>query len=80
MRISDQLHVFTHRIGLFTHKVKGSNIGSDLGFYLISTVKSYGYYYYLYIYKTHFQADRLQITVQPLGFTNINPMSAGATA
>jgi len=80
MRISDQLHTFTHRIGLFTHKAKGLNIGSDLGFYLISTVKSCGYYYYLYIYKTHFQADRLQITVQPLGFTNINPMSAGATA
>jgi hypothetical protein len=80
MRISDQLRAFTHRIGLFTHKVQGLNIGSDLRFYLISTVKVCGYYYYLYIYKTHFQADRLQITVQPLGFSNINLMSTGATA
>ena len=80
MSLSSQLHTFTHRVRLFTHRIKGLNIGSELRFYLVSTVKPCSYYYYLYIYKTHFQADRPQITVQPLGLTNINPMSAGATA
>ena len=80
MNIRSVLHTLTHIKTLLSHSVKVLNIGSDLGLYLFSTVKACGYYYYLYIYKTHFQADHLQITVQPLGLTNINPMSAGATA
>ena len=75
---------------LFTHSSKGVshtfsvlNLGSDLGFYLLSTVLVCGYYYYLYIYKSRFQADLPQITVSSLLSTNLRntyPMSARATA
>ena len=71
-RYTALLHTFTP----LSHSGKWLNIGSDLRFYLLSTVSLSGYYYYLYIYKSHFQADRSQITVHLL----LNPMSARATA
>ncbi len=72
------IHLGSHSfIGVF-HNVPGFNLGSELGFYLFSTVLLCGYYYYLYIYKSRFQADHLQITVRPLLKTDL--MSAGATA
>ena len=70
------IHLFTHSFTGVFHTVVGLNLGSELGFYLLPTVSLCGYYYYLYIYKSHFQADRSQITVHLL----LNPMSARATA
>ena len=70
------IHLLTHSITGVFHTVVGLNLGSYLGFYLLPTVLLCGYYYYLYIYKSHFQADRSQITVRVL----LNPMSARATA
>jgi hypothetical protein len=76
-------HIFTALI----HTFVGLNQGFDLRFYLFPTVLLSGYYYYLYIYKSRFQADHLQITVSSLITTNlvnvnskIKPMSARATA
>ncbi len=66
------LHTFTS----VSHSGKGLNLGSDLRFYTLSTAFLCGYYYYLYIYKSHFQADRSQITVRVL----LKPRSARATA
>ena len=70
----------THSFSVFSHTVLRLNLGSDLRFYLLSTLFACGYYYYLYIYKTHFQADQLLITVHPLHLPTTNPMSARATA
>ena len=70
------IHLLTHSFTGVFHTVVGLNLGSDLGFYLLPTVLLCGYYYYLYIYKSRFQADRSQITVHLL----LNPMSARATA
>ena len=72
------IHLLTHSIAGVFHTVVGLNLGSDLGFYLLPTVLLCGYYYYLYIYKSRFQADHLQITVSSLSKTNL--MSARATA
>jgi hypothetical protein len=72
------IHLLTHSITGVFHTVVGLNLGSDLGFYLLPTVLLCGYYYYLYIYKSHFQADRLQIRVSSLSKTDL--MSARATA
>ena len=71
-RYTALLHTFTSLL----HSKNGINKGSDLGFYQLSTVFTRGYYYYLYIYKSHFQADRPQIRVHLLTFS----MSARATA
>ncbi len=71
-RYKELLHTFTS----VSHNGEGLNIGSELRFYTLSTAFLCGYYYYLYIYKSHFQADRSQITVRVL----LNPMSARATA
>ncbi len=71
-------HLFTHSFAGVFHTVAGLNLGSDLGFYLLPTALLAGYYYYLYIYKSRFQADHLQITVSSLSKTNL--MSARATA
>ena len=80
-------HIFTHSSLGVSHSAAQVNQGSDLRFYLISTAFRRGYYYYLYIYKSHFQADRYQITVRtteflPTLFRNQlqRPMSARATA
>jgi hypothetical protein len=72
------IHLLTHSFTGVFHTVKRLNLGSELGFYLLPTVLLCGYYYYLYIYKSHFQADRLQIRVSSLSKTNL--MSARATA
>jgi hypothetical protein len=72
------IHLSTHGFALVFHNLPGFNLGSELGFYLFSTVLLCGYYYYLYIYKSRFQADRLQITVSSLYKNDL--MSARATA
>ena len=72
------IHLLTHSFAGVFHTFVGLNLGSDLGFYLLLTVLLAGYYYYLYIYKSRFQADLLQITVSSLIKTNL--MSARATA
>ncbi len=72
----DGYTAFLHTFTRFSHRENGLNIGSDLRFYTLSTAFLCGYYYYLYIYKSHFQADRSQITVRVL----LNPMSVRATA
>jgi hypothetical protein len=72
------IHLLTHSFTGVFHTVVGLNLGFDLGFYLFPTVLLCGYYYYLYIDKSRFQADHLQITVSSLYKTNL--MSARATA
>ncbi len=72
----DRYTAFLHTFTSIFHRENGLNLGSDLRFYTLSTTFLCGYYYYLYIYKSHFQADRSQITVRVL----LNPMSARATA
>jgi len=72
------IQLLTHSFAGVSHTVVGLNLGSDLGFYLLPTVLLCGYYYYLYIYKSRFQADRLQIRVSSLSKTKL--MSARATA
>ena len=77
------LSFLTHSFRHFFHTFTQMNIGSDLRFYLFPTVFLCGYYYYLYIYKSRFQADQLQITVSSLFLTNQykkHLMSARATA
>ncbi len=72
------IHLLTHSFTGVFHTVVGLNLGSEPGFYLLPTVLLCGYYYYLYTYKSRFQADHLQITVSSLFKTNL--MSARATA
>jgi hypothetical protein len=72
------IHLLAHSFTVVFHTVVGLNLGFDLGFYLFPTVLLCGYYYYLYIYKSRFQADHLQIRVSSLSKTNL--MSARATA
>ena len=72
------IHLGSHSFTGVFHTVVGLNLCSDLGFYLLPTVLLCGYYYYLYIYKSRFQADHLQIRVSSLHTTNL--MSARATA
>jgi hypothetical protein len=72
------IHLLAHSFTGVFHTVVGLNLGFDLGFYLLPTVLLCGYYYYLYIYKSCFQADHLQIRVSSLYKTNL--MSARATA
>ncbi len=56
-------HSSTHTFSPLTHILAQLNKGSDLLLSYLSTVFASGYYYYLYIYKTRFQADHPQITV-----------------
>ncbi len=72
------IHLLAHSFTGVFHTAVGLNLGFDLGFYLFPTFLLCGYYYYLYIYKSRFQADHLQITVSSLYKTNL--MSARATA
>ena len=72
------INLFTHSFAGVFHTAAGLNLGFDLGFYLFPTALLVGYYYYLYIYKSRFRADLLQITVSSLIKTNL--MSARATA
>ena len=69
-------HTFTHSQRGVSHSAPQVNKGSEQHFYRFSTVLPRGYYDYLYIYKSRFQADHSQITVHLL----LNPMSARATA
>ena len=71
-------HTFTHSQRGVSHSAPQANKGSEQHFYRFSTIFPRGYYYYLYIYKSRFQADHLQITVSSLSKTNL--MSARATA
>jgi hypothetical protein len=75
-QLADRYAALLHTFTSIFHRENGLNLGSDLRFYTLSTAFLCGYYYYLYIYKSHFQADRSQITVRVL----LNPMSARATA
>ena len=70
-------HSSTHTFSSLTHILAQVNKGSDLLFLYLSTVFTSSYYYYLYIYKTRFQADHPQITVLLQKYTY---MSARATA
>ena len=70
-------HIFTHSSLGVSHNAAQVNQGSDQRFYSISTAFRCGYYYYLYIYKTRFQADHPQITVLLQKYTY---MSARAMA
>ncbi len=54
-------HTLTHSSPGVSHSATQVNQGSDLGFYPLSTTFRRGYYYYLYIYKSRFQADRFHI-------------------
>jgi hypothetical protein len=77
------IHLLAHSFTGVFHIVMGLNLGSELVFYLLPTVLLSSYYYYLYIYKSRFQADHLQIRVSSLLSTylrNTYPMSARATA
>jgi len=66
-------HIFTHsRIGV-SHSSTRLNKGSDLRFYPLSTAFRRGYYYYLYIYKSRFQADRFHIRFPLLTITYMDP-------
>jgi hypothetical protein len=48
----------THTFGLLTHTYPSLNTPSDLGFSLLSTDITPGYYYYLYIQETLPRANR----------------------
>ena len=54
-------HSSTHTFYPLTHILTQLNNGSDLLFPYLSTVFTSSYYYYLYIYKSRFQADRFHI-------------------
>jgi len=54
-------HTFTHSQRGVSHSAPQVNKGSEQHFYRFSTVLPRGYYYYLYIYKSRFQADCFHI-------------------
>ncbi|CAN1484168.1 hypothetical protein MCEZE9_00002 [Candidatus Nanopelagicaceae bacterium] len=66
-------HIFTHSSLGVSHSAAQVNQGSDQHFYLISTAFRRGYYYYLYIYKSRFQADRFHIRFPLLQITYMDP-------
>ena len=66
-------HIFTHSSLGVSHSAAQVNQGSDQRFYLISTAFRRGYYYYLYIYKSRFQADRFHIRFPLLQITYMDP-------
>ena len=66
------LHIFTHSLRGVSHSSTQLNKGSDLRFYTLSTAFRRGYYYYLYIYKSRFQADHFHIRF-PLLNTYMDP-------
>jgi len=66
-------HIFTHSRYGVSHSAPQVNKGSDLRFYLLSTAFRRGYYYYLYIYKSRFQADRFHIRFPLLRNTYMDP-------
>ena len=54
-------HTFTHSQRGVSHSAPQANQGSEQHFYHFSTALPRGYCYYLYIYKSRFQADRFHI-------------------
>jgi hypothetical protein len=56
--MSSAVHILTHTLYGVSHTFVAENKGSELRFYLLSTAFLCGYYYYLYIYKSRFQADQ----------------------
>ena len=64
--MSSAVHTLTHSLYGVSHTFQAENIGSDLRFCLLSTAFLCGYYYYLYIYKSRFQADHFLPRVHPL--------------
>jgi len=66
-------HIFTHNPLGVSHNLTQVNQGSDLRFYTLSTAFRRGYYYYLYIYKSRFQADRFHIRFPLLQNTYMDP-------
>ena len=66
-------HIFTHSSLGVSHNAAQVNQGSDQRFYPISTAFRRGYYYYLYIYKSRFQADRFHIRFPLLQITYMDP-------
>ena len=62
-------HILTHNRYGVSHSAAQVYQGSDLRFYPFSTAIRGGYYYYLYIYKSHFQADRFHIRFPLLNIT-----------
>ena len=54
-------HTFTHNQRGVSHSAPQANQGSEQDFYRFPTVLPRGYYYYFYIYKSRFQADRFHI-------------------
>ena len=56
--MSSTVHILTHSLYGVSHTFQGINKGSEQHFYLLSTAFLCGYYYYLYIYKSRFQADQ----------------------
>jgi hypothetical protein len=55
------VHILTHSLSGVSHNTPQVNQCSDQDFYRFSTALPRGYYYYLYIYKSRFQADRFHI-------------------
>ena len=72
-------HILTHSSLGVSHSAAQVNQGSDLRFYLISTALRRGYYY-LYIYKSRFQADRFHIRFPLLNTSLHTYMDPRATA
>ena len=73
-------HIFTHSARGVSHSNAQVNQGSDLLFYTFSTAFRRGYYYYLYIYKSRFQADRFHIRFPLLNTYTHTYMNLRATA
>ena len=66
-------HTLTHSSLGVSHSAAQVNQGSELRFYHLSTTFRRGYYYYLYIYKSRFQADRFHIRFPLLQITYMDP-------
>jgi len=69
MEMVRSTHIFTHSSPGVSHSAPQVDQGSELGFYPLSTAFHRGYYYYLYIYKSRFQADRFHIRFPLLKYT-----------
>jgi hypothetical protein len=57
--------VVTHTQGGFVHTFPTSKNASEQGFSWLSTEKSVGYYYYLYIQETRSQANPTGLSLKP---------------
>jgi hypothetical protein len=64
---------FTHSLGGFIHTFPTGNYPSEQGFSSLYTDLTSGYYYYLYIKKTHPQTN-------PTDISTLTQVSSGPTA